>query len=107
MYNVSLLQFRTTLPKNLVVCIYGYLRVFEIVRISETCYYFNDCAKSIWHDSEFFGEVETDKLNPLELRKVMEKGCKLGHIKQLRSFYSGKNIKTCREKYPISNSGSN
>lgn len=94
------------LSKNIIVNIYAYLRVCEIIQASQCCIYLNECAKSIWHDLDFFSQVDTDKLTTIELKKVIEKGGKMGHIQQLRSIYRGKNIKACREKYFFMHIGS-
>lgn len=76
--------------------IYSYLRLSDIARASSTCYYLYESVKSIWHDADFFKEVQTDKLNDGELRKILEKGGSLVHLRQLRSIYLGKNLKSCR-----------
>lgn len=92
------IYFSIHLPKNLIVNIFSYLRISDIVEVSQTSFYLYECAKSIWNDQDFFKQLQTDKLSYAELKKIFEKGGKMGHIKQLRNIYLGKNLKACREK---------
>jgi hypothetical protein len=64
--------------------------------VSQSCSYLYECSRSIWSDADFFRELQTDKLSSQELKQVLDKGGKIYHIKQLRSLYSGKNLKSCR-----------
>jgi hypothetical protein len=79
------------------VKVFGYLRLSELVVASRVCSYFLASYRSLWTDKEFFGQLETDKLTSEELGNVI-KLSRLDHIRQLRQFYSGKNIRYCREK---------
>ena len=86
------------LDKCLIVKIFGYLRLSELVVASRVCEYFHSCYKSLWTDKEFFGQLETDKFTSEELGKVI-KLSRLDHIRPLKQIYSGKNLRYCREKY--------
>lgn len=86
---------RLVLDKSLLMKVFGYLRLSELVVASQVCSYFANCYRSLWSDKEFFGQFETDKFTSEELGKVI-KLARLDHIRQLRQIYSGKNIRHCR-----------
>lgn len=87
-----------TLDKYLVLKVFSYLRLSELVAASQVSSYFLSCYRSLWNDKEFFCQLETDKFTSKELGKLIEKSTRLDHIRQLKHIYSGKNINYCREK---------
>ncbi len=55
-------SFSLTLDKYLLLKVFGYLRLSELVAASQVCSYFASCYRSLWNDKEFFCQLETDKL---------------------------------------------
>lgn len=83
----------------MIVNIYSYLNVVDILSASQSCEYFQHCAKSVWNSSDFFGELDTSKLSLREFKILIRKSSRLSHIKHIKSIYKGKNLRACREKY--------
>ena len=49
--HVSLYQiFRLELDKSLLMKVFGYLRLSELVVASQVCSYFSSCYRSLWSD---------------------------------------------------------